>query len=404
LNNTSLNSLKSLDQKMKYLPAFFLFLFTIACSSQPGVDLPEEISSLENLAVFTADTEPTGEITLTPEAVYGDTDEVLLSEWLTVHIDSRGRVFVGDNRETVIHLYNPDGTYNRQVGREGDGPGEYRSVGVMKSDENYFYHFDRNNSRITRYHADTFRVVDDVVFTVPRNDDEPFFRSASTFYLAGDNHYLIGLGMGFRAGRPDIDMSKRKTEAQLMNAETGEFLPGILFSFPASDALVEFRDNGSMSVMSVPYKRSSVMRVTDEEVIHGWNEHFLFRFYDRQGTYLRSIYYNHSNPPLQRNVLLEMYEDRGEPWHGMVRNDEMPENWPAWHTFHQDDEGRLWVEKTTDDPELSEYHILDPGGALLAVLPWSRDKQVQHIQDEFLYSLEENEDGLREVVKYSFDL
>ena len=380
-------------------------LLVISCSGETSVDIPEEIASLENLAAFSADSEPAHEINLTPVSVFGDTEEILLSEWLTVQVDDRGRVFIGDNRETVIHLYNPDGTYNRQIGREGDGPGEYRGIGVMRSDENFFYHYDRNNRRLTRYDPDTFDVADSVELTVERDDDEAFFRSVNTFYLTdADDEILVQLGMGFRSGRPDIDLSERRIQGHIFNTATGTFSGEEIYSFRANEALVHFGNDGSMAVMSVPYKRTPVVHVTDGQIIHGWNEHFLFQYYDLNGNYQRAVYYDHVNHPLNRNEVLALYEDRTEPWKGMVQNDEMPETWPSWAGFLPDDEGRLWVEKRTSDPDVTEYHILDASGELLAVFPWSSKRQVQHIQNGYLYSLEENEDGLREVLKYTFDL
>lgn len=44
-------------------------------------------------------------------------------------LDSRGRVYVIGNYSTYINVFNQDGSFLRQVGREGDGPGEYRGIG-----------------------------------------------------------------------------------------------------------------------------------------------------------------------------------------------------------------------------------------------------------------------------------
>lgn len=382
----------------------FAIMVVAGCSNQPSVELPEEIASLENITVYTADTEPQFELILTPEAIFGDTEEALLSDWLTVHVDSRGRVYVGDNRETVIHLYNSDGTYNQQIGREGDGPGEYRGIGVMRSDDQYYYHYDYSTWRLTKYNIDTFDVAGDIELAVERDEDEAFFRSVNTFYLTGlDDEILVQLGMGFRSNRPDIDLSQRRIQGYMFNTATGIFSGEEVYSFRANESLVHF-DNGNMAVMSVPYKRTPVVHVTNGQIIHGWSEHFLFQFYDLNGEYQRGIYYDYKNAPLNRNEILKMYEDRDEPWKSMVRNDQMPETWPVWAGFLPDDEERLWVERRTEDPEVTQYQVLDFAGELLALFPWESRKTVQHIQNGYLYALEENEDGLSEVVKYNIEM
>ena len=385
---------------------FILTLFLIkGCTSEPDIQLPAEIASLENLTVFGAETEPTGEITLTRETVFGDTEDVLLSDWLMVHIDPRDRVIIGDGRETAIHLYNPDGSYKRQIGREGEGPGEYRSIGTMQADENYFYHYDNRNRRLTRYDAETFEVVSDFTVSVPSDDDSAFPEYFSSFSLIPDeNQMLAHLGMGFRSGRANSNQSERRIRGRMMHSETGEFTGDDVYSFPESEALVHYGNDGSLAVTSVPYKRSSVVQVHDGEIIYGWNEHFLSKYYDLNGEYQRAVYYDYENPPLNRNEVLKMYEDRTEPWKSMIENDNMPETWPSWSTFIPDDEGRLWVQRRTDDPSVTKYHILAPTGETMAVFPWNPNDRIQKIQNGYLYSQEENEDGLREVVKYMFEL
>lgn len=381
-----------------------LVLIIQSCSSAPEVELPEEIASLDNVAVFPGDAEPLHMIELVPETVYGDSEDVLLGSWLNVNVDPSGRVFIGDILQTVIHLYNPDGSYNRRIGGEGDGPGEYRAVGVMQSDENYFYHYDMGNRRVTRYDADTFDVISDFTVSVPSDEESAFPQSFSSFSLTSERDRMLAhLSMGFLARRADAEPSERRIRGMMINAETGEFTGEEVYNFPASEALVRYGDR-SHSVMSVPYKRSSVVQVHDDGMIHGWNEHFLFKYYDLNGEYLRAVYYDYENSPLNRNEILEDYRDRGEPWKSSVENDDIPATWPSWTTFMPDDEGRLWVQRRTDDPDATQYHVLSPTGELLAVFPWNPDNRIQEIRDGYLWSLELIEDGLREVVKYGFNL
>lgn len=382
------------------LPFLIALCFIVsACSGSPEIEIPEEIASLENVSLFDSNTEPSGELTLTRETSFGDTDDVFLGAWLMTHVDDRGRVYIADNSETVLRLYNPDGTYNRQIGREGDGPGEYRSIGTIQTDENYLHLYDRNVNRITRYDIGTFDMAGDVSVTYERDDDTGFFRHIQSFSLYDDETYLMQFGMGFSQGNPDIDLADRVIEGELMDRNSGEFIGEKIYSFPASEALVSF-SGGGLSVMGVPYKRSSFVQTNSNGIIHGWTEHFLFQFYDQDGNYSHAVYYDYKNHPLDRNEILDMYSDRGEPWRSMVRNDQMPESWPSWSNFHVDDEDQIWVQRITDDRDLNELNILSETGELLAVLPWESGKRIQTINNGYLYSLEENDDGLMEVVKY----
>ncbi|MEX1268942.1 MAG: 6-bladed beta-propeller [Balneolaceae bacterium] len=379
--------------------AGIITILFIACSSPPEVEIPEEIAALENLTVFPADSEPEFEITLTKEASYGDTDEIFLGEWISAEVDHYGRVFIADQQETVIHLYNPNGTYNRQVGREGEGPGEYRSIGQMRTDDHFFYLMDRNLNRITKFDLDTFEVTADYSVPVNQDEDDGHFRYPNTFYLVSDNHYLIRFGMGFNAGNSDADDDERVVEGRILKLEDESYEPGNLFSFPASEALVQ-RDGGSIMVMGVPYNRSSHVTYRNDKIYHGWSENFLLKIYDGDGSYQRAIYYPFQNISLDRDQILEQYKDSDRQWRDMVRNDNMPETLPVYYSFLVDDENRFWVEMVTENTEESEYVVLQETGELLGRISWSRDKTVQQVKNGFLYTQEEDEMGLREIVKY----
>jgi hypothetical protein len=54
-----------------------------------------------------------------PERVFGRIGSVA--------VDGSGRVFVVDVLNDVVRMYGPDGAYLSSTGREGDGPGEFRS-------------------------------------------------------------------------------------------------------------------------------------------------------------------------------------------------------------------------------------------------------------------------------------
>jgi len=62
-----------------------------------------------------------------------DDDEVFFGIPNRVIADTDGRVLVLDDQLSQVHVFAPDGTYEGPVGREGDGPGEFRRpIGLMQ--------------------------------------------------------------------------------------------------------------------------------------------------------------------------------------------------------------------------------------------------------------------------------
>ena len=97
---------------------FLCLILTAACSGSPDIEIPEKIAALENLTVIEADAEPIHSIDLRQEAVYGDTDEVIIGSMGPFFVDHLGRVYIIDYNQNVLHAYKEDGSYLAQIGRE----------------------------------------------------------------------------------------------------------------------------------------------------------------------------------------------------------------------------------------------------------------------------------------------
>jgi len=208
--------------------------------------------------------------------------------------------------------------------------------------------------------------------------------------------------MGYYSGMPEYD-DQRRIEGRILSRQTGNYEEDVIYRFPESEALIH-REGNSLMVMTVPYKHESVVHYQDGQIIHGISDHFLLKFFNATGQYQRAIYYPFSKIPLDRNEMLERYTNREEPWRNMVRRDIMPETWPAFDTFIVDDVGRIWVKMFTIDYDTSRYVVLENGGEFLADFTWPRERLIQQIKNGFLYAMEEDENGLRRIVKYEITL
>lgn len=389
---------------MSRLNTFFIMLLFLstACNKSENITIPEEFSEYENLTVFPADSEPEFEIILDQQTVFGDTEDVFLGSWLSAVVDNEDRVFVADYQETALHLYNPDGTYNRQIGQEGEGPGEYRDLSTMRIDDQYLHLMDRNLNRITRYNLDTFEVAGNVAISVDQPEGGPYMYP-STFFIHSDSTYLLQTGMSYSPGQDENEI-ERTIGGRVMNSETGELADKTVFSFPDSQALVHRENGGLMVMMGIPYLRSSIVRVMNGQMIHAWGDDFLFKIYYKNGEYERAIYYPYPNPPLERDDILAQYSDSEEQLKDVVRGADMPDTLPVFSSFYVDDEGRIWVKKTTENLEEAEYAVLANSGELLATFTWPEENRIQAIKNGHLYAMETDEEtGLREIVKYKFD-
>jgi hypothetical protein len=58
-------------------------------------------------------------------------DEVIIYSPFDVAVDESGRMFVVDGASDNVHMFAPDGTHIRSIGRRGEGPGEFPGLGRL---------------------------------------------------------------------------------------------------------------------------------------------------------------------------------------------------------------------------------------------------------------------------------
>jgi hypothetical protein len=381
-----------------------LILILASCSGSPSVELPEEVASLENLTVIYTSIEEVPELKMERLAGFGDTDEVIIGRMGSVAVDDAGRVYIADGNRQVIHVYEPDGSHLIEIGGDGDGPGEFRRISSVQPHGDFLHVMDGSSLRISRFHMDDYRFADDVAVPYESNSNDGYIQYPSTFSVLGPDEYLIHYGVGYTSGEDSGE--KPQISGRVLNRLDGTLSEGRVYEFPANETLIK-REGTSMYMMSTQYKRGSHVAVDgDNMIIHGWTHDLLFKMYDRDGTYQKALYVPYKNPMLSRNEVLAEYADRDEPWRGMVRNDNMPETWPAFSSMLADDEGRIWASLFTDDKEMYTWVVLDPAeGELAGTMVRAREWSVADIRGGYLYARETDEaTGLVEVVKYRFDL
>jgi hypothetical protein len=115
------------------------------------------------LPACSPDTDPyTGEadapewvIASEPSVSIGEVDgppEYVLSRVMSVLLLPEGLVAVADGGSNTVRIYGPDGDFVRQLGREGDGPGEFRYLNeIQLVDPDTLLAYDSEHGRLTTF-------------------------------------------------------------------------------------------------------------------------------------------------------------------------------------------------------------------------------------------------------------
>lgn len=79
-----------------------------------------------------------------------DAEHYMFGRIAAVALGPDGSVYVADSQVPVIRMYDARGRFVRDIGREGEGPGEYRSIGGMRGlPDGRLALWDNRNGRIT---------------------------------------------------------------------------------------------------------------------------------------------------------------------------------------------------------------------------------------------------------------
>lgn len=388
----------------------------VGCVAEKTENVPEHLEHIENLTIYPENPIPSAYIELIREISFGETDEVLFGRMVeNIVIDHSGRVFIADLTENKIHIYDSDGSYLQNIGRGGQGPGEFQAIWDLKVYDGKIHVLDYQHFKISVFDLNTFDHIQDYDISLHNQQnnqptwirwtrEEGLFYRPTNFFVRADNTYLLLFSDGGVGLAHNVD--GRTYEASVYDLQIGGFAEHDLFSFKwTGQVLVHEEGDGLMVMFRVPYKRSSRFDFFNDQFVHGWTEEMLFRFYDKDGEHQRAIYYPYSNAHLHFDDVLKHYEGADDDLIHAIRSDDQPETWPAFKSLTLDDENRLWISTITDDQENYEWWVLDKAGELIAAFSWPRNRDLKQVKNGYAYTMERDmETGLQEVVRYKINI
>ena len=115
--------------------ALAVALMAITAGTGTGAWAGKEITKDGVPHVMNPATPSEGAITMAPKEVWSvggdDEEDVLLGVVTAIDVDSQGNVYALDMQLSQVHIFDKNGNLVRTIGREGEGPGEFRRANMM---------------------------------------------------------------------------------------------------------------------------------------------------------------------------------------------------------------------------------------------------------------------------------
>jgi len=324
-----------------------------------------------------------------------------------------GRVAVADGGGLRVRFFGPDGSSvqpagagPQEVGREGEGPGEFRHLSaMMRWPGDSLLVWDQQLRRVSIFDHQgglgrTFglEVTERVPFAHPRG-------------IFADASILAGGFTQTPAGGPEDGRQRYPSPAYRFGPE-GELWEelGLGFSLETYFELL----NGGFTVLPVLFPRATRLVAGPDVLVEGSNEHFELRIRTLEGGLTRLIRVGGEQPRITDQMRRELIEHRLEEGVGGARDPDevrralegmpIPDRLPAFDRMIVDREGSIWVERYPEAAEpTAHWVVLYPDGEVAAHLELPRRFEPLEIGSDYVVGVLTDELDVEHVVVADLD-
>jgi len=357
------------------------------------------------LSIFPVDFDAPYSIKLIDEGRFGENGEPFLVNVYSCVVDNQGRVIVrsaNSNYEQQLFVFNSDGSFRSQLGRQGKGPGEYGIILGIYSKNNTIFVLDYTSQRLNEYSTLDYKFTRSILFEKWKAPNNFKFGSVEPRY--DGNYHLTFSNLRSKIGTREIIQMVKDNEGKEVDFEPLGFPVGYKINPDDKSKL----PTPTMPLTFLGTTRTALSR--EDQLFTNWSRVFLIKKYDSTGKYQSAIYY----PILGIPFILEDYAesavfspDAHEIEKALSADGiDIPDRLPVIDRLLVDDENRIWVAlPTSSSRNTYEWWILEENGELLAKLKLPEKRPIYDIKNGYLYSKKTNkETGAEYVIKYKIEL
>ncbi|MCG2588231.1 6-bladed beta-propeller [Rhodohalobacter sulfatireducens] len=424
-----LMNLLSSNHRYQIVLVSLLILLTLTnCSSQEE-KIPEPLQKLANLTVIPADIQPKNTIQIKRDTSYGSTNDLLIDHIGTIAVDDSGRVYFTAGGPNGIHVFEPDGQHLTHIGRKGQGPGEFSSAyPAIHIFSDRLFAVDLRAYRISVFSVGSLNLIRTVSIN-PTNQ----IKALDDYYIhqiipEKGGTFLVSFKKFLRevSDLPEGTKIDTLTRSYYPMDKEGRLIPKQVLKIQDQPVVIGsvFQNIGPVSLNF--FSKPLVTVSNDGSIYAAHSKDFLIKKYSPDGECLRAFYHPYQNVSLTRETALEssnasmsrlilamsgegmsesMIQTMMNSRQRLIRQMDLPPNWPALNDLMVDDENRLWVSTIMNDQKISQWWVLDQNGKLMARFNWPRSKPIEVVKNGYMYTREtEEETGLQTIVKYRIEM
>jgi len=321
-------------------------------------------------------------VTFKEEMSYGEGDnpDTSFSQVGFFVVTDDGDVIAADIKDRKVKVFAADGNFLRNIGKEGQGPGEFQIPGgLVLTPDNKLMIEDSVARRLA-----FFTLEGEFIENVSVADK----LSLVSLIVDKDGNYL-GRQLGMEGQKMYFEMKKFDKDLNpVFTMDKVEFdIP-----IPGSGNKIDLMDMITLYLFD-----------SSGNVFYGRNKDYELKVYDKQGTHIRSIRKDFKSVKVTQEDIDMMLERMPAGMMGGIDPSEMfefPKEFPPYQMVALDEQDRIFVRTWVKGKEEGAYivDVFDAEGRFISQFETKLDFRIW--KGDKVYGLEENEDGYMLVKRY----
>jgi len=313
-------------------------------------------------------------------------------------VDGQGNIYIQDDSDMAIKVFDAQGNYLRAIGRKGSGPGEFGRIADMAF-------LPDGRLLVTDFETRRTSLFSPEGQFLSSFQWKKFF---SQVYLATDSSYTVNEMV--------VSEDRRELWAKTIDFDGEEVLAFGKFSYPEFKMLSQ----GEITfTTSVPWSPQSVFTGDQKRqwLYHCLNDKYVIEIYDSQGKLFRKIDRPYELVPVTDEDISQIkseYADRPDsPFAKLIEQMAIPKIKTVTDRLLVDNDGNLWVEtneekrkpeagdkeKKMEENPVRAYDIFSPDG-VYETRVWTDIRPGLFANAKMYRSVEDEETGLRQLKRY----
>ena len=380
---------------------FFLFLWPPGCKKEAAQAKVETVDGVTYIHNPATPLHPGRTVAFEEDFTFKERDEggeIQIYKQGRYAVDAQDNVYVEDDSDMSIKVFDPRGKYLRTIGRKGNGPGEFARIADMAL-------LPDGRLLVTDFETRRTSLFSPEGQFLSSFQWKKFF---SQVYLATDSSYTVNEMV--------LSEDRRELWAKTIDFNGEEVLAFGRFSYPEFKMLTQGEITFSTSV---PWSPASVFAGDQKRqwLYHCLSDKYLIEVYDQKGKLFRKIDRPYELVPVTDEDISQIkseYADRGDsPFAKLIEQMAIPKVKTVTDRLLVDNDGNLWVEtneeqrkpeaggkeKKAEENPVRAYDIFSPDG-VYETRVWTDIRPGLFANAKMYRSVEDEETGLRRLKRY----